>query len=173
MHRNLLIILFGGISTVEALILNALWVLFNNLGLRETILNAPDRIADLLEETMRWLSPVQSATRHVVADTEYANIFLSAGETINCMLGAANHDPAVFPDPERFDLARPNAKKHLGFAIGPHSCIGLHLAKLEARIALETLMRRLPGLALVSFAQSSPEGNEFRQPRRMDVVWPS
>jgi cytochrome P450 len=170
-NRNLLIILFGGISTVEALILNSLWALLGHPEVMLAVRRDLGLIPGLIEETMRWLSPVQSATRHVVADTRYAGVALPAGAIVNCMLAAANHDSSVFPDPERFDLNRPNARKHLGFAIGPHGCVGLHLAKLEARIALETLIGVLPEFRLDAAFSSPPEGNEFRQPRKLQVVW--
>jgi cytochrome P450 len=73
-----------------------------------------------VEETLRWHSPVQSATRHVVATTFYGDIEFAAGDTVNCMLGAANRDAALFPDPYCFDIDRPNVQRHLGFATGTH-----------------------------------------------------
>lgn len=100
----------------------------------------PVLLPQIIEETLRWLSPVQSATRHVVRDCEIAEVRLEAGATVNCMLGAANRDPNVFPDPDRFDIDRANLRRHLGFATGSHSCIGFNLAKTEVRIAIEKLL---------------------------------
>jgi hypothetical protein len=86
------------------------------------------------------------------------------------MLGAANRDPSVFAEPERFDLDRVNSRRHLGFATGAHACLGSQLAKAEARIGLETLLA-LPGLRLERGASAPPAGYEFRQPRRLTVSW--
>lgn len=170
-RRNLSIIFFGGISTVEALILNCLWALFNHPAVHNRVIHDQALIPKAIEETLRWMSPVQSATRHVVSDTCFRGISLKAGTVVNCMLGAANRDAAVFSDPEQFDLDRPNVQRHLGFATGTHSCLGFQLAKTEARIALRSLLGQLPGLTLVDAASSVPIGYEFRQPRSMVVRW--
>jgi cytochrome P450 len=169
--RNLSIIFFGGISTVEALLLNALWALFENAAVFERIKHDLTLIPRVIEETMRWLSPVQSATRHVVQPFEWRGIEFAAHDIVNCMLGAANRDPSVFAEPDRFDIDRVNIRRHLGFATGPHSCLGSNLAKAEARIALETLLRRLPGLRLEASLTKRPTGYEFHQSRKLTVSW--
>lgn len=170
-QRNASIILFGGISTVEALILNSLWALFTHpdtlARVRADLMLAPK----VVDETIRWLSPVQSATRHVTRDTEFQGVKLSRGDTLNCMLGAANRDPAVFPDPDVFNIDRPNAHRHLGFATGPHACLGFQLARTEARIAIVRLLTEFPALQPIGERVSPPVGYEFRQPRAMPVTW--
>jgi len=130
-------------------------------------------IPAVLEEVMRWLSPVQSAVRHASTDVELGGVRIRAGDTVSCMLGAANRDPSVFPDPDSFNIDRPNLRKHLGFAYGPHSCLGLHLARLEARIGLETLFSRLPDLRPMLDEPMIVEGYEFRQPKQLRVCWSS
>src|SRR6185312_15054856 len=145
-RRNMLIIFFGGISTVEAVILNSLWALFTHPETLARVRNNPSLIVRAVEETLRWRSPVQSATRHVVETTLYGDIEFAAGDTVNCMLGAANRDEALFADPDRFDIDRPNVQRHLGFATGTHSCLGFQLAKAEARIALQVLLSEPGGL---------------------------
>ena len=88
------------------------------------------------------------------------------------MIAAANRDPAVFPDPDRFDIRRANAKQHLTFAHGPHVCLGLHLARLEAHAAVSAALDQLPGLRLdPDAAPPVPAGTVFRKPDRVDVVW--
>jgi cytochrome P450 len=169
--RNASIIFFGGISTVEALILNCLFALFTHRPVLGRVKNNPALIPALLEEVMRWLSPVQSAMRHAATDVVLQGVQIRAGETVSCMLGAANRDPAVFPDPDRFDIDRPNARRHLGFAFGPHSCLGSNLAKLEARVALETLLSELTELEPAPDEPMTVEGYEFRQPRRLLARW--
>jgi cytochrome P450 len=169
--RNLSIIFFGGISTVEALLLNCLWALFEHPETFERVRADFTLLPKVIEETMRWLSPVQSATRHVVATYSWQGAEFRQGETVNCMLGAANRDQAVFARPDVFDIDRENVRRHLGFATGPHSCLGANLAKAEARIGLAALFARLPRIAIVRDASEAPRGYEFRQSRRLVARW--
>jgi cytochrome P450 len=169
--RNLSIIFFGGISTVEALLLNCLWALFEHVEVLERIKRDPAMLPSAIEETMRWLSPVQSATRHATQAFEWRGIEFSAHDTVNCMLGAANRDPAIFENPDRFDLDRANSRRHLGFATGIHACLGSHLAKAEVRIGLQTLLSKLRNIELARPLTQPPTGYEFRQPRKLTVTW--
>lgn len=171
--RNLSIVFFGGISTVEALLLNSLWVLFEHPDVLQRVQSDLALLPQLIEETMRWLSPVQSATRHVLAPFEWRGIEFASHDTVNCMLGAANRDPSVFTDPGRFDLDRANSRRHLGFATGAHACLGSHLAKAEVRIGLEALLGSLRNLRLVHSLSEPPTGYEFRQSRRLTLSWNS
>lgn len=170
-RRNASIIFFGGISTVEALILDSLYALFTHPNTLARVRADLSLIPAVLEEVMRWMSPVQSAMRHATRDVVLGGAEIRAGDTVSCMLGAANRDPQLFAEPDVFDIDRPNLRKHLGFAFGPHSCLGLHLARLEARIALEELLIRLPDLGPVGDEPMIVEGYEFRQPRRLAVRW--
>jgi cytochrome P450 len=170
-QRNLSIIFFGGISTVEALLLNCLWALLGTPGAVERVRRDAAQIPQAIEETMRWMSPVQSATRHATETFTWQGVEIQRHDTVNCMLGAANRDPAVFADPDRFDLDRLNSRRHLGFASGAHSCLGSQLAKAEARIGLRALLSRLPGLEIDHESSEPPSGYEFRQPRRLTVTW--
>jgi cytochrome P450 len=77
----------------------------------------------------------------------------------------------VFPDPDRFDLGRENSGRHLAFAHGPHVCVGVHLARLEARTALRSLLARLPGLRLDPSRPSHVRGLVFRKPPALHVIW--
>ena len=84
----------------------------------------------------------------------------------------ANRDPSVFVDPDRFDLGRSNVRRHLAFAQGPHVCIGMDLARLEARTAVAELLSRFPVLRLDPARPSpGPEGPVFRKPDSLHVVW--
>jgi len=169
--RNLSIVFFGGISTVEALLLNGLWALFEHPDVLQRIQSQPALLAQLTEETMRWLSPVQSATRHVMTPFEWQGIEFAPHDTVNCMLGAANRDPAIFADPDRFDLDRANSRRHLGFATGVHACLGSHLAKAEVQIGLAHLLGRLRNPRLERSQTEAPSGYEFRQPRKLTLCW--
>jgi cytochrome P450 len=172
-RRNATIIFFGGISSVEALILNAMWALGTNPTAFERVRHDFSLIPQAIEETMRWASPVQSATRHVTRDVDFRGMRFRAGDTVNCMLAAANRDPDVFVDPDVYDLDRPNTGKHVGFAVGPHSCLGFRLARIEARIALEQLLEACAGIQIDLIRSERPSGYEFRQPRRLWASWPN
>jgi cytochrome P450 len=169
--RNLSIVFFGGISTVESLLLNSLWALFEHPDVLQRVQSDLSLLPQLIEETMRWLSPVQSATRHVVTPFDWQGVEFASHDTVNCMLGAANRDPSIFTDPDRFDLDRANGRRHLGFATGTHACLGSHLAKVEVRIGLEALLGRLRNLRLERSLTEPPSGYEFRQSRRLTVSW--
>ncbi|MEM6416030.1 MAG: cytochrome P450 [Pseudomonadota bacterium] len=170
-RKNTLIILFGGISTVEALILNTMYAVLSFAGIRSAVIDDFDRLPSIIEESVRWLSPVQSATRHAARDIEIAGTKIKKGDTVNCMLGAANRDPKVFFDPADFKLDRPNIKQHIGFATGPHVCLGNHLARLQGEIAIKRLLKRLPDVRLTDPEKITIKGYEFRQPNRLDLSW--
>jgi len=167
--RNIFVIFFGGISTVEALILNAIWALARHPSILQRVQADAGLIDKVLDETMRWLGPVQSATRHVTRDIQFNGVYLREGDVLNCMLGGANHDPAVFEDPAKFDIDRSNAGTHLGFATGSHLCIGFRLAKAEAAIAIRGILNRFPDLEIVDSETTSPEGSEFRRPKALTI----
>lgn len=169
--RNALIIFFGGISTVEALILNTLYALTLHPKTLKRVCDDPMLITEAITETGRWLSPVQSATRQVTKKTVLHGIELRKGDTVNCMLGSGNRDSEQFINPDCFDIERNNAHTHLGFSFGSHHCLGFRLARAEAQIALEHLFRRLPGFRLDISQTVEPKGYEFRQPHKAVAVW--
>jgi cytochrome P450 len=96
---------------------------------------------------------------------------IGARELVVVSIAAANRDPAVFPAPDAFDPRRPNAKLHLAFAHGPHVCLGMHLARLEAHTAIARLLDRLPGLRLAPGADTRPRGLVFRKPAELHAAW--
>jgi cytochrome P450 len=169
--RNASIVFFGGISTVEAVVLNCLYALCTHPDALSKVRRNPDLIPQAIEETLRWLSPVQSATRHVVRDFSLGESTFRAGDIVNCMLGAANHDPRVFDEPAAFRLERTNVRKHLGFALGPHFCLGSNLARLEAITAIRHILERCPDLGLSADHPADVRGFEFRQPAALHLEW--
>ncbi|HUQ13491.1 MAG TPA: cytochrome P450, partial [Novosphingobium sp.] len=96
----------------------------------------------IVEEAIRWTTPVQHFMRTAAADTEIAGQRIAAGDWLMLNYVAANHDPAVFENPRLFDAAR-HPNRHLAFGAGAHQCLGLHLARLEMRILFEALLDRL------------------------------
>lgn len=162
--------IFGGLETTSALLGNCLWALLTHPQAFAVVTAEPSSQINAIEEAFRWESPVQTATRHVTRTVNIHGVQLQAGETLQCLLGAANRDPAYFPKPDDFDIVRPNAKDHLAFGTGKHFCIGASLARLETQIGLRTLLVRLPHLRLTR-AEDRPTGHEFRAPGRLRIAW--
>lgn len=106
----------------------------------------PSLAGQVTEEVLRYDPPVQRTTRVPLEDLELAGQRIRKGETIVLMLGGAGRDPAVFTDPNTFDIYRPNASEHLAFAAGIHFCLGHAVARLEGQLALAALAARMPGL---------------------------
>jgi cytochrome P450 len=124
----------------------------------------------VIEETFRYHSPVGTATRQAVGDVELSGVTIPGGEMVAAVLTAANRDPRRFGDPDRFDIDRPQRRRHLAFAAGPHVCIGMDLARLEVVTAVTALARRFPGLRLAPGAPA-PTGLVFRKPEQLPVRW--
>jgi cytochrome P450 len=99
------------------------------------------------EESIRWEPPVAIILRRAMRDTELAGVPIAEGADVGLMLGAANHDRRKYENPEAFDMHR-KVRQHVGFGFGTHVCLGMHLARMETRVAVETLFDRLPGLRL-------------------------
>ncbi len=170
MVANLLIVLFGGIETTESAIASAIWAALSHRMPSRLSAEDADRLDDVFEESLRWDAAVQSCTRFTTEPVEIRGVRIPAGETVQCMLGAANRDPAHFEDPDRFNPDRLNARDHLSFGAGRHFCLGATLARIEAREALARVFR-LPGLRLDPERPSRPHGHEFRAPPGVWVVW--
>jgi cytochrome P450 len=169
---NAMIILFGGIETTESMLSNAVWALLKHPESCEEVRVGPSGLLmAAIEESLRWEPAVQSCTRHATREAEIGGVSIRRGETVQCMLGAANRDPARFPEPDRFDVHRGNASDHLAFGAGRHFCLGAPLARLEATIGLRALLDRLPELRLHPDRPSAPYGYEFRKPPTLDVIW--
>ena len=171
MIANLLIVLFGGIETTESMIGNALWAVLSHPAIARTVVADPAKIEAVIEESMRWDPAVQSCTRFTTEPVEIRGVQIPANETVQCMLGAANRDPAHFPDPDRFDPGRANAGDHLAFGAGRHFCLGASLARIEAEQALVRVFAGLPGVRLDPSRPTRPHGHEFRTPPAVWVLW--
>ncbi len=103
-----------------------------------------------MEELLRFFSVAElSLIRRATADVEIGGTLVRANECVAALAAAANRDPAAFADPDTFDVTRDN-RRHLAFGWGPHQCLGKNLARLELRIVLGTLFRRIPALRLAT-----------------------
>ncbi len=141
------ILLFGaGHETTVNLIGNGLLALYRNPDQLRRIKAAPS-LSTAVDELLRYDSSVQVTGRTALEDLTVGDTQIEKGDSILCLLGAANRDPSVYPDPDRLDIARHNVRP-LSFGGGIHFCLGAQLARLEAEIAIGTLLRRLPNLVL-------------------------
>jgi len=169
---NAAVLLFGGIETTEGMITNAMLHLLSSPGQLEIVRTDRGLIAAAIEESLRLEPAAAVVDRYATSDMQLGGARIHAGDQVTVSVAGANRDPAVFADPDRFDVRRPNSAKHLAFAHGPHFCLGAHLARLEAQIAVETLLDRLPGLRLdPRCPPGTPLGLVFRKPPRLNVCW--
>jgi cytochrome P450 len=167
---NAAVMMFGGIETSEGMTTTLFWHLLTN----------PDQLAALradrslginaVEESLRLEPAAARVDRYATTDTELGGASIRRGDLVIVSLTAANRDPATFPGPESFVIARANAKSHLAFAQGPHACVGIHLARLETQSALDAVLDGWPGIR-IDAGSTPPGGVIFRKPRSLPVRW--
>jgi cytochrome P450 len=167
---NAAVLLFGGIETTEGMITNALREILSHSGELERVRNDPGALDGVIDESLRREPAAAVIDRYATRDIGLAGAQIARGDLVRISLAGANRDPAVFPDPDRYDPARTNARRHLAFAQGPHVCVGVHLARLEARAALAEVIA-LPGLRLDPARPSPVRGLIFRKSVRLDALW--
>jgi cytochrome P450 len=168
---NAAVLLFGGIETTEGMIANAALHLLERPDQLELVRREPQLLDGAIEESLRLEPAASVIDRYAASDACVGETPVGRGELVRISIAAANRDPAVFTDPDRFDLRRANARRHLAFAHGPHVCVGIHLARLEARTGLALLLTDLPGLRLDPERESHIRGLVFRKPAALHVVW--
>jgi cytochrome P450 len=168
---NAAVLLFGGIETTEGMIANLILHVLRDEGQRDALLADPALLPNAVEESLRLEPAAAVIDRYATKDVELGGVNIGRGDPVTLSIAAANRDPVLFVDPDRFDVHRPNANRHVTFAHGPHVCLGMHLARLEARTALGRLLARLPGLRLNPAYPSAPRGLVFRKPPTLDVLW--
>ncbi len=168
---NAAVLLFGGIETTEGMIANAVWHLLSHPAELARVRARPQLLANAIEESLRLEPAAAIVDRYATADVVVAGAPIGRGDLVRVSIAGANRDPAVFADPDRFDVRRANARRHVAFAHGPHACIAMHLARLEAHTAVEQLLARLPELRLDPDAPTAPRGLVFRKPPALRVVW--
>ena len=133
----------------------------------------PANLSTILEEVLRWESPVQYVSRETTCEVEIAGSTIPPGVLIMACLGSANRDETKFPEGHRLDLGRHNTNEHLAFGFGAHFCLGTHLARMEAHRAVARLLERLPGLRLDEQEESHMVGIAFRSPDTLHVHFDS
>ena len=147
LFANTILLLNAGHETTTNLIGNGTYAFLRHPDQWRKLRDDLSLIGSAVEEALRYDSPVQFTSRVLKADLALGGKQLRAGELVLTLLGAANRDPAHFPEPDRFDITRAD-NKHMAFGLGPHFCLGAPLARLEGRVVFEELVRRLPDLRL-------------------------
>jgi cytochrome P450 len=168
---NAAVQLFGGIETTEGMICNAALHLLRDPAQRDLLRAAPGLLPAAIEESLRLEPAAAVVDRYATRDASIGGAGIRRGDPVTVSLAGANRDPAVFPEPDRFDIRRPNRARHLAFARGPHFCLGAHLARLEAAAAVAAVLDGLPGLRLDPERPSPPYGLIFRKPATLWVGW--
>ncbi len=170
----MLLLLPAGAETTFRWIGSTLFALLHHPDALEEVLADRSLLAGALEETLRWETPVLFVGRETTRPVTIAGVEIPEGRMVSPSIGSANRDEGHYPDPDRWDLHR-GADDHLSFGGGRHFCLGYHLARIEARIALDAILDRLPTLRLDPERPSRITGLAFRSPKslhaRFEPAW--
>ena len=165
------LMIIAGNETTTKLLANCLYWLEANPDERDKVRRDPARIPDWIEETLRYDNSTQLMARTVSRDFEWCGETLREGEKLLLLIGSANRDARAFPEPDRYDLDR-DTSAQLGFGKGIHFCLGANLARLEARVALEEIQRRLPDWAIERDGLARVHSTNVRGFSRMPLRYP-
>ncbi|MGE2730607.1 cytochrome P450 [Mycolicibacterium vaccae] len=170
-YSFLRLLLPAGVETTYRSLGSLLFALLSDPAQLEAVKADRSLIPQAIEEAVRWESPLLTITRVATRDTELGGVAIPAGATVMPMLGAANRQEDRYPDPDRFDIFR-TPKSNLGWGHGVHVCLGMHLARLEMRTAVNLLLDRLPNLRLdPDGADPHIRGQIFRSPTSLPVLF--
>jgi pimeloyl-[acyl-carrier protein] synthase len=165
-----LLLFIAGHETTVNLIGNGTLALLRHPDQMKKLRAEPALIGNAVEELLRYDSPVQRTARISTTDVELAGQQFPKGTMVITALGAANRDPAQFADPDRLDVTRKDPR-HISFGFGIHFCLGAPLARVEGQLALGTLLRRMPRLALAESNLEWRESSVLRGLKRLDVTF--
>jgi cytochrome P450 len=165
------LLLPAGAETTFRVMGNCLVALLTHPDAYEQVMSDRSLMPEVIEETLRWETSVTMVSRVAKTDTEIGGCPVAAGSPISVVTGSANHDDTRYDEPTEWKLGRP-VQHHVAFGTGPHQCLGMHLARLELRVGLDTILDRLPNLRLDP-DQPAPviEGMAFRGPDRIPVLF--
>jgi cytochrome P450 len=165
----LLLILPAGVETTYRASGNLLVALLTEPEQLAAVRADHNLVRGAFEEALRWEPPITTVMRMAARDCELSGVAIPAGTNVSVSVAAANRDPKRYPDPDRFDPTRKNIA-HLTFGGGPHLCLGMHLARMEAVVAINALLDRLPDLRLdPNAATPRISGMAFRSPAALPV----
>ncbi len=164
--------LFAGHETTTTLMANGMRELLQRRENWEAIIAEPQLIPNAVEESLRFSPSIVAWRRRALKDTQIAGVPVPKDSNILLLIGSANRDETVFSTPNRFDVRRGDARSHLAFGYGIHTCVGQQLARIEFAIALGELTRRLPGLRLAADQTIDFVHNiSFRVPTALRIEW--
>lgn len=171
MLSSCVLLLLGGNETTTRLIANAVLVLYRHPGERERLVSDPSLLTTAVDEVLRFDTPVQGNGRIATRTLQLAGVDIPEGSLVVGLLGSANRDPAQFQDPDRFDVGR-SVNLHLAFSRGIHHCLGANLARLEARAAIDELLRAAPRYELTNPDDELEYGPTFffHSPSALELV---
>jgi cytochrome P450 len=165
------LLLPAGVETTYRVSGSLLFALLNDRPQFDALYKDRALYPQAFEEAVRWEPPVTLILRRAVRDTELAGVKIDEGADVALMIGAANRDERKYADPDRYDMFR-DMRQHVGFGFGVHVCLGMHLARMESRVAINTLFDRLGPFSLDRDAEPPHiEGMAFRSPLSLPVVF--
>jgi len=165
---NAAVVLFGGIETSETMTASAFAHILAYED-PESIVAQPGILSRAIDESLRLEPPVVQIDRFATYEVEVGGVRIAAGDFVMASTAGANRDPTFYPDADRFDPSRSNARTHLAFAKGPHTCIGMHLARVETRAAVVAAFEAYTNLRLDG--QVTWSGSVFRKPTPVEIRW--
>jgi cytochrome P450 len=171
-YSFLRLLLPAGVETTYRASGNVLYGLLTNPDQLRAVMDDRSLIPDAFEESLRWEPPVTVILRRAMRDTEVAGVTIQEGADVALLLGSANRDERKYEHPERFDIFRAS-RQSVGFGFGVHVCLGMHLARMEARVALNTLFDRLPDMRLAPAPGQDLhiKGMAFRSPIALPITF--
>jgi cytochrome P450 len=166
------LLLPAGVETTYRATGNLLFGLFQQPEQLDALRADRSLFAPAFEEALRWEPPVTVILRRTLKDTELSGVSIATGTDVGLFLGAANRDDRRYDDPDTFDMFR-QAQQHVGFGFGVHMCLGMHLARMESRVAVNALLDRFDDIRFDLGADNDPHihGMAFRSPTSLPVVF--
>lgn len=169
-YSFLRLLLPAGLETTYRSSGNLLYLLLTHPGQFAAVQADRDLIAPAIEEGLRYETPLTTVQRFATEDSELEGVAVPAGSVIDLCIGSANRDQRRWPNSDDFDIFRTHTP-HISFAAGEHTCMGLHLARMETRVAVESLLDRLTNITLLSDDDPHIHGQPFRSPTSLPVTF--